>query len=153
MAVDDGMNYVTLRQIVNDFVITTDADDFMSHVSDAAIRNVALRGIREFGFDVTARVKSLKRTINSSNNTITLPDDYVDLIKVGVVGDDGVVHILGENKNLNYSRRLQTSDDTELDDLGQTGASLTSVFNNGPLPIEANEVADRVDDKTRTAGS
>ena len=153
MAVDDGMNYVTLRQIVNDFVITTDADDFMSHVSDAAIRNVALRGIREFGFDVTARVKSLKRTINSSNNTITLPDDYVDLIKVGVVGDDGVVHILGENKNLNYSRRLQTSDDTELDDLGQTGASLTSVFNNGPLPIEANEVADRVDDKTLTAGT
>jgi len=153
MAVDDGMNYVTLRQIVNDFVITTDADDFMSHVSDAAIRNVALRGIREFGFDVTARVKSLKRTINSSNNTITLPDDYVDLIKVGVVGDDGVVHILGENKNLNYSRRLQTSDDTELDDLGQTGASLTSVFNSGPLPIEANEIADRVDDKTLTAGT
>ena len=153
MAVDDGMNYVTLRQIVNDFVITTDADDFMSHVSDAAIRNVALRGIREFGFDVTARVKSLKRTINSSNNTITLPDDYVDLIKVGVVGDDGVVHILGENKNLNYSRRLQTSDDTELDDLGQSGISLTHVFNNGPLPIEANEIADRVDDKTLTAGT
>ena len=64
------MNYVTLRQVIDDFVITMDVDDHISNVNDAMLRNVALRGIREFGFDVSARVKSLKDTIGS-NNTLT----------------------------------------------------------------------------------
>mgnify|MGYP003115833649 CR=1 FL=1 len=102
MALSDGQNFVTLRQVVDDFIITMDSDDFISNVNDAAIRNIALRGIREFGFDVSSRVRSLKRTV-ASNNTVTLPDDYVDLVKLGVVGEDGVVHILSQNKNINYS--------------------------------------------------
>ena len=65
MAVSDGMNYITLREVIDDFIITMDGDDYVSHASDSAIRNVGLRGIREFGFDVTARIKSLKRTIES----------------------------------------------------------------------------------------
>lgn len=82
---DNGMNYVTLRQVMDDFVLTMDVDDHISNVNDAMLRNVALRGIREFGFDVTARIKSLKRTINS-NNTINLPSDYVDLVKIESLG-------------------------------------------------------------------
>jgi len=151
MAVSDGMNYITLREVIDDFIITMDGDDYVSHASDSAIRNVGLRGIREFGFDVTARVKSLKRTVES-NNTITLPDDYVDLVKVGIVGGDGIVYILGENKNINYSRILQTSTDTDLDDDGEDGSSLTDVFDDGPLNIPANEIGDRIDSKTAGEG-
>ena len=100
MAVTDGQNYVTLRDVIDDFIITMDSDDYISNVNDAALRNIALRGIREFGFDVSSRVRSLKRSV-ASNNTITLPDDYVDMVKLGVVGDDGVVHVLGKNQNIN----------------------------------------------------
>lgn len=155
MAVSDGMNYVTLKEVIDDFIITMDGDDYVSHASDVAIRNIALRGVREFGFDVTARIKSLKRTIQS-NNTIELPDDYVDLTKIGVVGDDGVLHILGENKNINYSRRLQISSDTSTDnpdDAGLGGEGLTDVFERGPLNIDDNVIADRVDDKGATTGT
>ena len=152
MAVSDGMNYITLRQVIDDFIITMDGDDYVSHASDTAIRNVGLRGIREFGFDVTARVKSLKRTVES-NNTITLPDDYVDLVKVGIVDGDGIVYILGENKNINYSRILQTSSDTDLDDAGLNGSSLTDVFQSGPLDIISNEIGDRIDSKSITEGN
>tara|TARA_R110002153_G_scaffold21867_11_gene72474 strand:- start:1150 stop:2040 length:891 start_codon:yes stop_codon:yes gene_type:complete len=156
MAVSDGMNYITLRQVIDDFIITMDGDDYVSHASDTAIRNIGLRGIREFGFDVTARIKSLKRTIGS-NNTITLPDDYVDLTKIGIVDGDGIVYILGENKNINYSRILQTSTDTDLDDDGEDGFSstnpLTDVFESGPLNIPANEVGDRIDSKSVTEGN
>ena len=74
MAVEDGQNFVTLRQVVDDFIITMDSDDYISNVNDAAIRNIALRGIREFGFDVSSRVRSLKRNV-ASNNKVTLPDD------------------------------------------------------------------------------
>ena len=47
-----SMNKVKLSQIINDFIITSDGDDYVSSVSDSAIRNFALRGIREIGFDL-----------------------------------------------------------------------------------------------------
>jgi len=133
------MNYVTLRQVIDDFVITMDVDDHISNVNDAMLRNVALRGIREFGFDVSARVKSLKDTIGS-NNTLTLPSDYVDIVKVGIVGGDGVVYVLNQNKNINYSRKASATQ-TTIDDKA------------GPMYLSQNEVENREDDKTSTAGA
>ena len=131
-----SMNKVKLSEIINDFLITLDGDDFGSSVSDIAIRNIALRGIREFGFDISKKIKSIKRNIES-NQTITLPDDYVDLSKLGVVGSDGLIYILSENKNINYSRKLDPADGTEQ-------------FDAGPLDIGNNSIKDRVDDKTGT---
>ena len=64
-----GMNYVTLDQIIANFKASQDTDDYAANASDVAIRNFALRGIREFGFDVSSRIKSLKLSINSSNNS------------------------------------------------------------------------------------
>ena len=43
-------NLVTIEQVVNDFVLTLDSDDYVNDVSDIVIKNVALRGIREMGF-------------------------------------------------------------------------------------------------------
>ena len=133
------MNYVTLRQVIDDFVITMDVDDHISNVNDAMLRNVALRGIREFGFDVSSRVKSLKKTIET-NNTLILPSDYVDIVKVGIVGGDGVVYVLNQNKNINYSRKVSDTQ-TTIDDKG------------GPMYLSQNEVENREDDKTSTAGA
>jgi len=138
-----SMNFTTLRQIVDDFIVTLDGDDFVNNASDSAIRNVALRGIREFGFDVTSKVKSLKRTVDS-NNTIELPDDYVDIVKMGAVDSDGILRVFGENKNINYSRRMEVAaDDTE--------GTRTDTFDAGPLNIAANSIDDRVDAKDATS--
>lgn len=150
----EGMNYVTLRQVMDDFVLTMDVDDHISNVNDAMLRNVALRGIREFGFDVTARIKSLKRSIDSTTNTVTLPSDYVDIVKVGIVGADGTVYVLNQNKNINYSQKvfLKTRDDIS----GELLANPTQTFegfNSDPMDIEANKVEDRVTDKTSTTGA
>ena len=132
-----GMNYVPLSQVIGDFKITRDSDDFASNASDAAIRNFALRGIREIGFDVTSRIKSLRLPVNSENNTVALPDDYVDMLKIGVVDGDGILRIFGQNKNINYSRKIP--DPTATDD-----------SSGGPLNLPQNLIADRVDDKTAT---
>lgn len=134
-----SMNYITLRQVIDDFILTLDGDDYVSTASDVAIRNFALRGIREFGFDITSKVRSIKRTVET-NNTVTLPDDYVDMIKLGTVDDDGLVYVLGQNKNLNYSRKYTTAQNTN-DSAG------------GPLDIEENIIIDRQDSKTPTTGT
>ena len=140
-----GMNYVPLRQIIDDYIITLDTDDFANAPSDIAIRNVALRGIREFGFDITSRVKSIKKDINTANNTVDLPDDFVDLIKIGIVGSDGVLRVLSQNKNINYSRQI-----TQVN-----GADTTSQSDSqsGPLDIDNNLVLNRSDDKDATSTS
>jgi len=135
----ETMNFVSLRQLIDDFIVTMDSDDYISNVSDVAIRNIALRGIREFGFDVSSRVRSIKRTIQS-NSTIILPEDYVDLVKIGVVDSDGILRVLGQNKNLNYSRK-------DKDGAGRGDSDA------GPLNIPSNLIEDREDNKTSTTGN
>ena len=129
------MNKVKLSQIIRDFIITMDDDDYVSNASDVAIRNFALRGIREIGFDLGKKLKS-----------ITLPDDYVDVSKIGIVGGDGIVRALTMNGNLNYSRKY------EVDSAG-AATNETHDSEEGPLDIEGNIIKDREDDKTSTSSS
>lgn len=131
------MNYTPLSQVISDFKITRDSDDFAANASDVALRNFALRGIRELGFDVVSRIKSLKLTVDKTNNTVAIPDDYVDLIKIGCVDGDGILRIFGENKNINYSRKV-------------SAGTSTSDSEEGPLPIEGNFVLNREDAKSAT---
>jgi hypothetical protein len=133
------MNKVKLSQVIRDFIVTLDSDDYVSNASDVAIRNIALRGIREIGFDLGKKIKSIKLSIQS-NDTVILPDDYVDVNKVGVVGQDGVVTALTHNKNINYSRKVKSGDTTTDSEAG-------------PLNIDSNLIKDREDDKTKTGTS
>lgn len=145
-----GMNYVTLRQLINDYIITLDGDDYTANASDSAIRNFALRGIREFGFDVTSRIKSIKLDVQS-NSTAILPDDYVDLIKVGSIDSDGLVRVFNQNKNINYSRQIKqdtTADSSNLDDTTSTADS-----GGGPLDMDSNLILDREDAKSATTNN
>ena len=145
-----GMNYVTLRQLINDYIITLDGDDYTANASDSAIRNFALRGIREFGFDVTSRIKSIKLDVQS-NSTAIIPDDYVDLIKVGSIDSDGIVRVFNQNKNINYSRQIKqdtTADSPNIDD-----TNLTTDSGGGPLDIDSNLILDREDAKSATTNN
>jgi len=90
---------VSIDQIVNDFMLTLDGDDYVNNATSTIVRNYALRGIREMGFDVMKRIKSLKLNVNTVNSTVELPDDFVDYTKIGVVGKDGLIYVFGENKN------------------------------------------------------
>lgn len=145
-----GRNYVTLRSVIDDYIITLDGDDYVSNVSDAALRNIALRGIREFGFDVSSRVKSLKLSVDSTNNTVALPADYVDIVKLGIVGGDGILYVMGHNKNLNYSMKIKTGvDNPDTEDVDES-LPTTEDFDGTPLNIDANSVNDLEDSKTGT---
>jgi len=142
-----GMTYVPLRQIIDDFLITLDEDDHISNASDVTVRNIALRGIREFGFDVTTRIKSVKLSVDSTNDT-------VDLSKVGVVDSDGVIRVLRQNKNLNFSQKIvaDRTGGTLQDSEGYTGTPAGDAT--PPLMIQQNAdlIPNKEDSKTSTAG-
>jgi hypothetical protein len=143
---ESGMNFVTLQQMINDYIITMQEDDYDSSASDVVIRNFALRGIRELGFDLSRRIKSLKLAVNTTNKTVDLPDDFVNWVKVGVVGDDGIVHVLRHNKAINYSQKYEV--DSSGDRTNETNDS-----QQGPLNIDDNYVLDREASKSATAGA
>ena len=136
---------MSLREVIVDYMLTMDEDDYASSATEYAIRNMALRGIREFGFDVQPRVRSLKRTLES-NNTIVLPDDFVDVIKIGTVDENGIVRAFAENKNLNISQVYDGSSTSQsgqdgLDDSGQSGNRRV---------VGDNKINNRKDDLTAT---
>jgi hypothetical protein len=92
---------VSINQIVNDFILTLGSDDYASNVSDTTLRNFALRGIREMGFDMLKRIKTTELTVNTTLGTVTLPVDFVGMTKLGVLGSDGLLYSFVENPNLN----------------------------------------------------
>jgi hypothetical protein len=134
-------NTVPLNQVVSDFIITLADDDYAGHASDTQIRTHALRGIREMGFDMSNVVKSLKVDVDTSNNTIELPDDFVGLSKIGVVGSDGIVYVLGENRNINQSRAYANASGEKV------GSSSSAADSDG------DGVADRIDSKSATGSA
>tara|TARA_R100000654_G_scaffold21466_3_gene43333 strand:- start:257 stop:1123 length:867 start_codon:yes stop_codon:yes gene_type:complete len=143
-----AFNKVKLSQIIRDFIITLDGDDYASNASDSAIRNFALRGIREIGFDLGKKIKSLKREIQTSSNSIILPDDFVDLSKIGIVDPNGIIRVLGQNKNINHSmHRVGKSPAVEVSD---TVSANLSDSKNGPLNIKANFIDDVASSKSAT---
>ena len=48
---------VSINLVVNDFLLTLANDDYASNVNDTTLRNIALRGIREMGFDMMKKIK------------------------------------------------------------------------------------------------
>ena len=93
--------YVTVDKIINDYIMSIDADDFGSNASDYMLRQYALRGIREFGFDMAHNIKTTTLDVNQTLGTVELPADFVDMVKIGQLGSDGLVYIFAENKNMN----------------------------------------------------
>ncbi len=92
-------NTVSLKAIISDFMLTMDDSDHTANVSDLAIYNIAKRGIREIGFDISKRVKTVKLPVED-NDTVTLPDDFVDICKVGIITEEGVIIALISNENI-----------------------------------------------------
>ena len=135
-----SMNKVKLSQVIRDFIVTLDGDDYVSNASDIAIRNFALRGIREIGFDFGKKIKSVKLEINTENDTVALPDDFVDFSKIGIVDEDGIIRSLVQNNNINYSSK--DKDDRSVTDSDQ-----------GPLNIPQNLIEDREPSKTATGST
>lgn len=65
----------------------------------ARIYQIALSGLREMNTDVNGVTKIVELTIND-NDTVDLPDDFVNYSKIGIIGGDGRVHCLGMDNSI-----------------------------------------------------
>lgn len=94
-------SFIPLDQVINDYIIAMQEDDYASNVADYQIRQYALRGIREFGMDISANIKSVLLDVNEEYGYVEIPCDLLALTKIGQIGSDGLVYVFAENKNMN----------------------------------------------------
>tara|TARA_R100000458_G_C8277975_1_gene253786 strand:- start:6656 stop:7390 length:735 start_codon:yes stop_codon:yes gene_type:complete len=94
-----SQNTVTLKEVINDFKVTIEDADHIANSSDRALHNIAKRGIREIGFDIAKKIKTVKLDVGD-NDTVELPSDFVDVCKVGLVTEEGIIVALIANENI-----------------------------------------------------
>lgn len=81
---------------------------------------LAIQGMEEMGLDFFYQIKSVKLPVNA-NLTVSLPDDYLNYSKVGVLNSQGEIIPMGYNSNLTTyadllpTRLQQTQDNTIVD--------------------------------------
>jgi len=107
--------YITIDDIVNNVALTIGDDSYLTGSLNYQLRLLALQGLKELSFDALQEVKSIQLAV-SSTGTITLPDDYIKYVKIGVLGSDGKVHYLGKQDNLNLVSGAASTDSNDIDD-------------------------------------
>lgn len=119
--------YITLDSVLNDFL----AESEQSIHKYFKLWHLAFRGFENLGIDFFYKVKAVKLPINS-NLTVTLPADYLNWTKVGVLNDRGeIIPLYYNDKLTTYAdllpgREEKTQDDTLVD---TTGWGINTWFN------------------------
>lgn len=95
--------YVTLPEVVNGFMGSLEDDDYVAGVDRLRVINLAKRGIRQELYpDVVNEIKARELEISPSL-TITLPDDYVNYVRISWVDGRGYLHPMAENNMINVA--------------------------------------------------
>lgn len=87
-----------LRDICREWV----AENGKSEAQMARIYTIALSGLRELNTDVNGIIKIVQLHIND-NDTVDLPNDFLNYSKIGILGGDGRIHALNRDNSISLS--------------------------------------------------
>ena len=110
-------NRIPLNDIVNDFLLLHKDDDYANNLEEFQARAYAKRGLRQLTFDVSGVVKSILLPLDTATMSCELPDDYVNFVRIGTIGTDGLFYVFGENKNV--TAMLRYDYDINGDEIGR----------------------------------
>lgn len=123
------MRKVKVRDIVEDILFSLEDDDFLSNTSESLIYRYARRGLRDISQDVGYRIKSAKIPVDSETQSASADvRGLVDITKVGVVGSDGMLYVLANNKNINFSKSSLGGETVDKTPTSTPGGSSDSDF-------------------------
>lgn len=87
-----GYQYVTLKNIVNNFLLTVVGDrNHIQYVERDVVIHHAKRGLQELNYDTLTEIKGIEIDLSDSL-TLILPEDYVKYVRVSWVDEDGFFH-------------------------------------------------------------
>tara|TARA_R110000868_G_scaffold29955_1_gene111387 strand:- start:689 stop:1453 length:765 start_codon:yes stop_codon:yes gene_type:complete len=87
--------YIAMESVVQDYLTESE----QSNAKYFKVWNLAYRGLEDLGLDFFYKVQSVKLPINA-NLTVTLPADYMQWSKVGILNNQGEIIPLDYNDKL-----------------------------------------------------
>lgn len=91
-----NFKYVLLEDIINNYMMSGQEDDYTSNVSRFKVHYQAVRAFRELYFDVVKEIKAISLELSPQLNVV-LPPDYINYVRISWVDDQGMLHPLAEN--------------------------------------------------------
>lgn len=96
--------YISLDSIIKDWMVE---NDFKIHTYFKAW-HLAFRGFEQLGLDFFYKIQSVKLPVNA-NFTVTLPADYIQWTKCGILNDSGeIIPLYYNDKFTTYADLLPT---------------------------------------------
>jgi hypothetical protein len=89
---------LTLMDVVNEWLASKGKPENQR----ARLYTIALSGLREMHLDVNGIIKIVELCIND-NDTVDLPNDFINYRKIGIAGADGRIHTLGRDNRINMA--------------------------------------------------
>lgn len=123
-------NWITLDECITSYM---DEAELSNH-KYFKIWHLAFRALTEMGLDAFYFVKSIKIPVNA-NLTATLPADYLQYSKVGVLNEQGEIITMGINNKLTVAfdlspnRLTQTQDSTIPTEISEQGICWYNYWN------------------------
>ncbi len=124
----------TLLTIVHEWL----AENGKSESQRDRIYTIAISGLRELHLDVNGIIKTAELCVND-NDTVDLPNDFINYRKIGILGGDGQIHCLGKDNAISLQpacgvegrRKVRAGSDYLYNNSPFLGAFYGFTLNNG----------------------
>lgn len=113
---------MTLDQLIREYLVEIGEDTTHKY---RRFLQYGISGLREFNLDTNGVPTTVILPVNA-NDTVNLPDDYINYIKIAICSDDGNLHALGFNPNMCLPRDLDDCGNEEANTGGGTGGIIDS---------------------------
>ncbi len=125
-------SYTRLYDVIDNFLIAYVGEGkLITSVKRSDVIFHARRGLQEFSYDTLKSIKSSELTVPSSLS-LTIPQDYVNYVKLSWVDELGVLHVIYPTNNLNQSPYYTFSQDdlgNPIQDNNDNNTEVTSQIN------------------------
>ena len=118
--------FLTLDELVREYLIEIGEQTLHKKMR---YLQYGINGLREFNFDTTGVPKPVVLPVND-NDTVDIPDDFIDYIRIAICGVDGQLQDFAQNKDICFPRAKSDCGDIVPDD-SSGGTVLIDHFEGG----------------------
>lgn len=101
--------YITLEQIINDYMSGRDQDDYTALTPRYQVLYQAMRGFRNFYYDVVQEVRAIELDLSPSLQ-VTLPPDFVNYVRISWVDHNGELRPMAMDRRMNIAQEYLQDD-------------------------------------------
>lgn len=105
--------YVTLEDIINNFIMSGQDDDYTANVDRYKILFQARRAFRELYFDAMQEIRAIALDLSPQLNVV-LPPDFINYVRISWVDGEGKLHPMAVDDKISLAVDYLQADDYEL---------------------------------------